>query len=74
MPYLDDLNFVPINNHQIEINNHEDKTIEINNDTSENEIEDDTTVRRSSRVPQPSTRVGDYVTYTIQYAIENLVT
>ena len=36
MPYLDNLNLVPINNHQIETNNHENENI---SDTNKSEME-----------------------------------
>jgi hypothetical protein len=30
-------------------------------------------VRRSSRIPQPSTRLKDFITYKVQYPINNFI-
>ena len=63
LSYLDDLNFIPRNNHQVEINNQENET---NNNINENKTEENLPDRRiSSREQQPSTRFRDYVTYSV---------
>ena len=56
-----------------EISDIEEEMDDDNNEINETEVEDNSGLRRTTRVSQPSTRLRDYVTYTVQYPIQNFV-
>jgi hypothetical protein len=84
--HLDDLDFIPNINYEHEAeneeemdnnisnnNNNDDDDINNNNNNNNNEEEDTTIVRRTSRIPIPSTRLRGYEIYTVQYPIQDFV-
>jgi hypothetical protein len=63
-------NFETFEHREVENINFEDEpTLQEEEEVSQNNYEWEIKVWRSSRIPQPSTRLKDFVTYKIQYLI-----
>jgi Reverse transcriptase (RNA-dependent DNA polymerase) len=60
---------LPNNDHEHESHTRDEEEVSEDVDAHEGEIE----VRRSSRIPQPSTRLKDFITYKVQYPINNFI-